>query len=63
MALPPLYKYLDVQGAKLTLGNNTFSGLLDSCGFNMFSSRHLKCVAGRISDYWQAIEFTKLEKY
>jgi hypothetical protein len=24
MALPPLYKYLDVQGAKLTLGNNTF---------------------------------------
>ena len=23
-ALPPLYKYLDVQGAKLTLGNNTF---------------------------------------
>jgi hypothetical protein len=24
MALPPLYKYLDVRGAKLTLGNNTF---------------------------------------
>jgi Protein of unknown function (DUF2971) len=24
MALPPLYKYLDVQGARLTLGNNTF---------------------------------------
>jgi hypothetical protein len=24
MALPPLYKYLDVKGAKLTLGNNTF---------------------------------------
>jgi hypothetical protein len=24
MPLPPLYKYLDVQGAKLTLGNNTF---------------------------------------
>src|SRR5260370_4914987 len=24
MALPPLYKYLDVQGAKLTLGNSTF---------------------------------------
>ncbi|MGY3036596.1 hypothetical protein ACVIIV_005766 [Bradyrhizobium sp. USDA 4354] len=24
MALPPLYKYLDVQGAKLTLGNQTF---------------------------------------
>lgn len=24
MALPPLYKYLDVQGAKLTLGNRTF---------------------------------------
>jgi len=24
MALPPLYKYLSVQGAKLTLGNNTF---------------------------------------
>ncbi len=24
MALPPLYKYLDVQGAKLTLGNKTF---------------------------------------
>jgi hypothetical protein len=24
MTLPPLYKYLDVQGAKLTLGNNTF---------------------------------------
>ena len=24
MALPPLYKYLDVQGAKLTLGNGTF---------------------------------------
>src|SRR4051794_30685327 len=23
MALPPLYKYLDVQGAKLTLGNRT----------------------------------------
>ena len=24
MALPPLYKYLDVRGAKLTLGNGTF---------------------------------------
>jgi hypothetical protein len=24
MALPPIYKYLDVQGAKLTLGNRTF---------------------------------------
>ncbi len=24
MALPPLYKYLDVRGAKLTLGNNCF---------------------------------------
>lgn len=24
MALPPLYKYLDVKGAKLTLGNGTF---------------------------------------
>jgi hypothetical protein len=24
MALPPLYKYLGVEGAKLTLGNNTF---------------------------------------
>lgn len=24
MALPPLYKFLDVQGAKLTLGNGTF---------------------------------------
>lgn len=24
MALPPLYKYLDVRGAKLTLGNRTF---------------------------------------
>ena len=24
MALPPLYKYLSVEGAKLTLGNNTF---------------------------------------
>ncbi|MGE3872548.1 MAG: DUF2971 domain-containing protein [Parvibaculaceae bacterium] len=24
MTLPPLYKYLDVQGAKLTLGNGTF---------------------------------------
>jgi len=24
MALPPLYKFLDVRGAKLTLGNNTF---------------------------------------
>ena len=24
MTLPPLYKYLDVQGAKLTLGNRTF---------------------------------------
>jgi hypothetical protein len=24
MSPPPLYKYLDVQGAKLTLGNNTF---------------------------------------
>ncbi len=24
MALPPLYKYLDVQGAKLTLGSGTF---------------------------------------
>ncbi|MCP3447349.1 DUF2971 domain-containing protein [Bradyrhizobium sp. CCGUVB14] len=24
MALPPLYKYLDVEGAKLTLGNRTF---------------------------------------
>lgn len=24
MSLPPLYKYLDVQGAKLTLGNGTF---------------------------------------
>ena len=24
MALPPLYKYLDVQGAKLALGNRTF---------------------------------------
>ncbi len=24
MALPHLYKYLDVQGAKLTLGNGTF---------------------------------------
>lgn len=24
MPLPPLYKYLDVKGAKLTLGNNTF---------------------------------------
>lgn len=24
MSLPPLYKYLDVQGAKLTLGNRTF---------------------------------------
>ncbi len=24
MALPPLYKYLNVQGAKLTLGNRTF---------------------------------------
>src|SRR5208337_1094192 len=24
MPLPPLYKYLDVQGALLTLGNNTF---------------------------------------
>ena len=24
MSLPPLYKYLDVQGAKLTLGNKTF---------------------------------------
>jgi hypothetical protein len=24
MALPPLYKYLDVQGARLTLGNGTF---------------------------------------
>lgn len=24
MALPPLYKYLDVKGAKLTLGNRTF---------------------------------------
>src|SRR6266849_4767688 len=24
MVLPPLYKYLDVNGAKLTLGNNTF---------------------------------------
>lgn len=24
MALPPLYKYLDVHGAKLTLGNRTF---------------------------------------
>lgn len=24
MALPPLYKYLDVKGAKLTLGNDTF---------------------------------------
>lgn len=24
MTLPPLYKYLDVQGAKLTLGNKTF---------------------------------------
>ncbi len=24
MALPPLYKYLDIQGAKLTLGNGTF---------------------------------------
>jgi hypothetical protein len=23
MPLPPLYKYLDVQGAKLTLGNRT----------------------------------------
>jgi hypothetical protein len=24
MALPPLYKYLNVNGAKLTLGNRTF---------------------------------------
>src|SRR5450432_974358 len=24
MGLPPLYKYLDVQGAKLTLGNQSF---------------------------------------
>src|SRR3982074_32542 len=24
MTLPPLYKYLNVQGAKLTLGNRTF---------------------------------------
>jgi hypothetical protein len=24
MALPPLYKYLNVRGAKLTLGNRTF---------------------------------------
>jgi hypothetical protein len=24
MPLPPLYKYLDVQGALLTLGNRTF---------------------------------------
>lgn len=24
MALPPVYKYLSVQGAKLTLGNKTF---------------------------------------
>ena len=24
MALPPLYKYLSVEGARLTLGNNTF---------------------------------------
>ena len=24
MTLPPLYKYLDVSGAKLTLGNRTF---------------------------------------
>ncbi len=24
MTLPPLYKYLDIQGAKLTLGNGTF---------------------------------------
>jgi hypothetical protein len=24
MPLPPLYKYLDVRGAKLTLGNRTF---------------------------------------
>jgi hypothetical protein len=24
MALPPLYKYLDVKGAKLTLGNRCF---------------------------------------
>ena len=24
MTLPPLYKYLDIQGAKLTLGNKTF---------------------------------------
>ncbi len=24
MALPPLYKYLDVRGAKLTLGSRTF---------------------------------------
>src|SRR5260370_31243 len=24
MALPPLYKFLSVEGAKLTLGNNTF---------------------------------------
>jgi hypothetical protein len=24
MGLPPLYKYLDVQGARLTLGNRTF---------------------------------------
>jgi hypothetical protein len=24
MSLPPLYKYLDVNGAKLTLGNRTF---------------------------------------
>jgi hypothetical protein len=25
MALPPLYKYLNVEGAKLTLGNRTFN--------------------------------------
>jgi hypothetical protein len=24
MSLPPLYKYLNVEGAKLTLGNRTF---------------------------------------
>lgn len=33
MALPPLYKYLDVRGAKLTLGNNTFKHAKPS-GFN-----------------------------
>jgi hypothetical protein len=46
MALPPLYKYLSVEGARLTLSNNTFWHAKPST----FNDREDLTVAGMFTD-------------